>query len=386
MKEFTEKVFCEIDKLSKKYTELLVDICNIESKSDNKEGVNEVGAYLADVAKKFGYSIKKREFEKAGNVYSFTLNSDGKKKMISLSGHMDTVFEKGVFGYPPTKIEGDRIYGPGVQDCKGGIAIFMLVLEALKNCGYSERPVRLILQSDEEVSSSLSEKGTIDFMLEEAKGSVAFLNGEGHNRGYITVGRKGIVKKKITIKGNAVHAGMYVGGVSAIKEAAHKIIELEKGSDVKSVTFNCGIIKGGTTINTVADNCEIYVEYRFKTVKQQKAAEEKFRKIVNTSYVEGTESVAEELSYRAPMERTEANEKLAGIISRISEEYGFGELKMYESPGGADAAYTTLAGIPTIDSIGTEGSDCHSLRENAVISSIPKLAKLTASVIINFPE
>ena len=128
------------------------------------------------------------------------------------------------------------------------------------------------------------------------------------------------------------------------------------------------------------------MEYRFKTLAQQKEAEEKFNRVVNTSYVEGTKSHAVELSTRIPMERTAANERLAKFVSDISVKYGFGELKMFESPGGADAAYTSHAGIPSVDSIGPEGANCHSTREMAVLSSIPRLAKLTAAVIMECPE
>lgn len=154
---------------------MFIDACNIESKSEDKEGVDKVGDYFASVAENMGYTIRKKEFEKAGNVYSFTYNPTGKKKPISISGHMDTVHVKGIFGYPPTKIEGDYVYGPGVNDCKGNIAVELMVMEALKLCGYDERPVKLILQSDEEVNSCLSEHKTLEFMLEEAKGSAAFL-------------------------------------------------------------------------------------------------------------------------------------------------------------------------------------------------------------------
>ena len=386
MNALTQKVFSEIDELSDKYLNILIDICNIESKSDDKEGVNKVGAYLASLAEELGYKIRKREFEKAGDVYSFAYNPNGKKGQISLSGHMDTVFENGSFGYPPVKIDGEYLTGPGVQDCKGGIAIFLLVMEALKKCNYDERCVKLILQSDEEVSSSLSERGTIDFIVEEAKGSVAFLNGEGHSDGHITVARKGIIKKKIKIKGKACHAGACTSGISAIKEAAHKIIELEKDNDATGITFNCGMINGGIGINTVPEECEVYLEYRFKTCKQQKQAEDRLNRIVNTSYVEGTQSILEEISTRAPMERTEGNEWLAKVLNDISIECGFGELKPTEVSGGADAAYATLAGIPTVDSLGTEGAYCHTTNERALISSIPKMAKLVASTIINFPD
>ena len=99
MNELTKQVFEKIDELADKYLNVLIDACNIESKSEDKEGVDKVGIYFESIAKDMGYIIKKKEFERAGDVYSFTYNPTGKKKQISLSAHMDTVHVKGAFGY-----------------------------------------------------------------------------------------------------------------------------------------------------------------------------------------------------------------------------------------------------------------------------------------------
>lgn len=387
MNELTQKVFNKIDELSHKYLNVLIDSCNIESKTEDKEAVDKVGDFFASIAKEMGYTIKKREFEKAGDVYSFTYNPGGKKKQISLSTHMDTVHAKGIFGYPPTRIEGDYVYGPGVNDSKGNIAVQLLVMEALKACGYDERPVKLILQSDEEVNSYLSENKTLEFIVEEAKGSAAFLNAENIEPDrLLTVGRKGITSHIVTVKGKKIHAGWCVNGASAIKEAAHKIIEFEKDNDNDGITFNCGVINGGGVTNIVADTCELRVEYRFKNMEQKKIADEKFERIVSTSYVKGTHSTSEQISTRLPMEADDKNKKLVETINDICKQVGIEPFGMAETPGGADSAYPSLAGIPTVDSIGIEGSGAHTLNEKARISSMPEMAKVVAAVIINFPE
>jgi len=387
MKEKVQNVFNKIDELSDKYLNILIEACNIESKSEDKEGVDKVGEYFASIAKEQGYVIKKKEFEKAGNVYSFTLNPDGKKKQISLSGHMDTVHVKGAFGYPPTRVEGDYVYGPGVNDCKGNIVVELLVMEALKECGYKERPVKLILQSDEEVNSGLSNHGTLDFMVEEAKGSAAFLNAENISTDRnLTIGRKGIINHKITIKGKRIHAGACTKGANPLKQAAHMIIEFEKDNDLNGITFNCGVLNGGTASNIVPDECVMFVEYRFKTMEQKKIADEKFKRIVETVYVEGTSCEIEQLSNRLPLEPDEKNKKLVETINEICKSVGIEPFGMVESAGGADSAYPSLAGIPTVDSIGIEGDSCHTINERARISSIAEMAKVAAAIIINFPE
>ena len=50
------------------------------------------------------------------------------------------------------------MYGPGVMDCKGGIVAAIMAMEALEKCGFTERPVQLLLQSDEENGSATSNK------------------------------------------------------------------------------------------------------------------------------------------------------------------------------------------------------------------------------------
>ena len=86
------------------------------------------------------------------------------------------------------------------------------------------------------------------------------------------------------------------------------------------------------------------------------------------------------------MEVDEKNLNLIEKINEICKNVGLEPLKTKESAGGADSAYVSLAGIPTVDSIGIEGEDCHTINERARISSIAEMAKVAAAVIINFPE
>ena len=121
-------------------------------------------------------------------------------------------------------------------------------------------------------------------------------------------------------------------------------------------------------------------------MEQKKIADEKFERIVKTSFVEGTYSSFERINNRLPMEADDKNKKLVEIINDICKQVDIEPFGMAETPGGADSAYPSLAGIPTVDSIGIEGSGAHTLNENARISSIPEMAKVVAAIIINFPE
>ena len=73
--------------------------------------------------------------------------------------------------------------------------------------------------------------------------------------------------------------------------------------------------------------------------------------------------------------------KLFEHINAVAQKYGFGEMKEFYSNGGSDAAYTTLAGIPTVDDIGPIGDNYHTKDEWCDISSIAGSAKLIAASI-----
>jgi metal-dependent amidase/aminoacylase/carboxypeptidase family protein len=59
-----------------------------------------------------------------------------------------------------------------------------------------------------------------------------------------------LYRVRVNITGKAAHSGMhYAHGRSAIREAAYKILQLEKASDEKRITYNCGKIEGGKAEN-----------------------------------------------------------------------------------------------------------------------------------------
>ncbi len=81
------------------------------------------------------------------------------------------------------------------------------------------------------------------------------------------------------------------------------------------------------------------------------------------------------------MPYTEGNRKLFSYYDQIAREYGFGAIEASVTGGGSDAAYTTIAGVPTICSCGIEGIGEHTLNEQASLSSLPKRSLLLALAI-----
>ena len=376
------KLFESIDALREEYVQVLLDVCSIESPTESKAGVDAVGRYFIERAKRHGWRVDVHREEISGDVVAITMNADAPGAPIALSGHTDTVHPIGSFGTPPARVEGERLYGPGATDCKGGIVAAFLAMDALERCGFRERPVMLLLQSDEENSSRNSKKRTIGYICEMARNAAAFLNCEGHNRGYVCLERKGILKYQFRVLGKAVHASTCGEGISAIAEAAHKILALEQLRDGGEwgVTCNCGLIRGGSAENSVPAECVFTADIRVTNEEDSLAAREYVRRVAETSYIAGSSCEVVLKSYRVPMVLTERNLELLARINEIYSAVGLPEMRHRKSSGGSDAADVTEYGIPCVDSIGVTGEFIHSVNEYMEIPSLSEAAKRIAAI------
>lgn len=380
-----DALFSKIDELEADYIKVWEEFCNIESPTSYKEGVDAAGKYMIRKAEEFGWKVEVFPQTVSGDCVCITMNPDAPKPPIALSGHIDTVHPVGLFGTPAVHFEDDKIYGPGVVDCKGGVVASLYAMAALQECGFTDRPVMLLLQSDEEVGSRFSGKATIGWICQKAKDAVAFLNCEGfHDK--IILERKGIQRYEFTVKGVSAHSSGCYDGVNAIAEAAHKILELEKFKDKDGITCSCNIISGGTAPNTVPETCTVIADFRIATREQMEQVEQKVQEVASTSYIEGSACTAQKISYRVAMEASEKNDKLFEHINKIYGENGLPILPRGKTRGGSDAADVTAFGIPCVDSLGTQGKHIHRPDEYSFVSSLSASAKRLASIVYCFDE
>ncbi len=385
-----KKMLCDlIDSRYEEMKQTLVEMALIESPSEYKEGVDKVCDYIRAFCEKMGMDVTVHDYEKAGKTLVAVFNKDSGKKGVALMGHMDTVHFVGKFGDNPIKIDGDFIYGPGVFDCKGGLVIAMYAVKALKDIGYDNRPVKFIFSGDEEVGHLLSDDMGAEVFRQESKDIMAAINCEsGMLDGRIAVGRKGSARYRIDIKGIAAHSGNDPDkGASAIREAAHKILEIERNTDFKNTTYSCGVISGGTVPNIIPDKCSFIVDVRIREREAIETSRKLLEEITGTSYVEGTSSGMNVLlkAYE-PMEETPENNKLYKLFEIAGEEVGASKTVPYFSGGGSDAFFTSKMGVPTICGTGIMGEANHTLKERARLSSLPERAKVLAAMIYDLPD
>jgi len=378
------QVFEKIDELNSEYIKIWEDVSNIESPTSCKEGIDKVGEYFADLAKKHGWKVEVEKQDKSGDVVCITMNTDSELAPVTLSGHSDTVHPVGLFGNPPVRMDEKNIYGPGVNDCKGGIVAGFLAMDALKKCGFTARPVRMIIQTDEEGGSAMSDKKTIEYICEKSKDSVAFINLEPYVEGITVLKRKGIVSYKFEVTGIEGHSSRCaILGANAVVDAAYKIIELDKIKDDAGTTCNCAIVNGGTVVNTIPGKCSFSVNFRYVNNEDYEWIDNYVHELANTVHVPGCTCTVESLGDRPAMELTDTNLKLLEKVNGIFAKNGLETLEAGSSQGGSDAAYVTQAGIPCLDSLGTFGKYIHSVKEYAELDSLAVSAKRIAAICLD---
>lgn len=375
------EVFKKIDELNDTYLNVWEQACTIESPTNYKAGVDAVGGFFAKMAEARGWKVEYSRQKISGDVVCITMNPQLDAAPITVSGHIDTVHPVGRFGTPAVHRDSEKIYGPGVTDCKGGVVAGFYAMDALWQCGYDKRPVRLLLQTDEEGSSMQSGKATIGYICEKAKDSVAFLNLETHGRGSTCLTRKGVVAFRFYVTGRAGHSSRCVTeGANAVIDAAYKMIELDKLKDDDGITCNCAIVSGGMVANSIPGECTFTVEFRYANAEQYAWLCRYVEELAATEHVPGCSCTYEVISERVSMEPNEKNLALLDTANKLLAENGLPELKAIKLRGGSDAADATACGIPCLDSLGTRGGGSHTIHEFAYLESLAEAARRIAAI------
>ncbi|HYI95083.1 MAG TPA: M20 family metallopeptidase, partial [Bryobacteraceae bacterium] len=272
----------------------------------------------------------------------FNLPGNRKQGQILALGHSDTVYPLGTLERMPYHEKNGRLWGPGVFDMKGGIAMFVYAMRALKELDIPvKRRIVLQLNSDEEIGSpssrSLTEK--------EAQRSVAVLVLEPSAGvdGKAKTGRKGVGDYTVTVRGKAAHAGLdFTSGANAIVELARQIEVIASFTDLdRGLTVNPGVISGGTRTNVVAEAAQVAVDFRIARLKDAAVLHRQFLRLKPFDK-RCTVSVTGGLN-RPPLERTPAVIALFRKAQGLASEIGF-PLEETSVGGGSDGNFTAALG------------------------------------------
>lgn len=344
-------------------------LVNMQGGSYEIDKVNLVIDFLKKHFEAEGIDCRVLDTKGSCNMLVAEINQESDKKPLLLCGHCDTVFPSNTFPENPFHIKDGFAYGPGVVDMKNGIAQIFYLLVALKHFGYTDRPVKAIIVGDEENSHGL---GIADkLLMEEAQGALCCFNMESGREEGMTVGRKGGMDCHITVRGVSAHAGNdYLKGRNAIIEMSQKLPLLQALSIYEEgLTVSVGIIKGGMASNVVPEYCYAELDIRYIKLAHMDYIKEKIREVCAKTYIEGTTTEVEFVYPMPSFEETEANHKLLKFINSVEHKLGYEESKPIFVGGMSDAGYMSKVGVPTVCSMGGQGSGAHTKEERASVES-----------------
>ncbi len=291
---------------------------------------------------------------------------------ILVLSHHDTVHPMGFIARLPFKIDGDRAFGPGIYDMKGGAYLACHAFRQIcSNGGRSPLGITHLFVSDEEIGSPTS-RALIE--AEGRKAKYVLVTEPARDGGKIVTGRKGVARFDVFIKGVPAHAGAKPqDGRSAIRELGNVIQALEAMNDfARGVSVNVGVVRGGTRPNVIAEEAYAEVDMRVPTSAD---ADELVPKILGLqSRTEGvTVKVTGELN-RPPYEKSNAGAALFEHAKTLAAELGF-DLADMSTGGGSDGNFTAPH-TATLDGLGVDGEGAHTHYEQLYISSIEPRARL----------
>ena len=367
------------------FIDALREMVNIDCGSYTPDGVNRIADLCQERFEAGGWAVERIRHEPAqgheqlGDLVIGRLPGSGRTRILMI-GHTDTVFDPGTVAERPFRIEGDRAFGPGVTDMKGGLLTGFFAVEVLQAAGFEDfGTITYICNPDEEIGSPWSREA---ILAEAERADVALVLEGARENGDIVSSRKGVLDVRLEIEGRAAHAGVEPErGRSAILEAAHKTVALQAlNGRWPGVTVNVGVVQGGTRPNVVPERCVLEVDVRSpqeSTFEQAGAAVER---IANEHTVADVTVTAISNGWHRPMEKKEGGAKLAALARQVAAELGF-ELKDAATGGASDANTTSGAGVPSLDGLGPIGGDDHGPKEWLDLSSVVPRISLFAGLL-----
>jgi glutamate carboxypeptidase len=295
---------------------------------------------------------------------------------ICVMAHLDTVHPVGTLARLPIRREGNRCYGPGILDMKGGAVISLEAMAAILRAGLATKlPVTFLLTSDEEIGSP-STRDIIE--AEAARNRYVLVPEPARPDGGVVTGRYAIARFHIKTTGRPSHAGARLAeGRSAIREMAKQILAIE-AMTTEDCTFSVGVVHGGQWVNCVSTTCEAEVLTMAKRQEDLDAAVARMMGLRSS-----TSEVTLEVTRGVTRPVWEPDAQVLALYEQaraIAKSIGF-DISHQSSGGGSDGNFTGAMGVPTLDGLGVEGALAHTLEEHVLVDSLAPRARLMAGLL-----
>lgn len=360
---------------------LLERLVNIDSGTGNEAGIDRVGAIVAAELRALGAHVElSSAAPAAGRNILASVSGKGRSKLLVLA-HLDTVFADGTAAQRPFKIVGQRAYGPGVADNKGGIVAALFALKILKAVKFDDYArITLLFNTNEETGSV----GTRALIEQQSKLHDVVLNVEpGRPADGLVVWRKGSGELLVEAHGKASHAGNAPEqGRNAVMEASHQVLQMAAlGNKAAQTSVNFTVLRGGDRLNVIPHAATARADVRAATPAEFDRVEREAAAMAERRLIPDVRVLATLQRSFPPMPRNADTDRLAAALQQVYAELGL-KLTLEGSGGASDSGFSMAQGRPTIDGLGLVGGGFHADDEYVELGSIAPRLYLLARVLM----
>jgi len=370
----------------------------------NIAGVEAVRRMVEPEFRALGFTTQWIDMSAAKRAGHLVARHVGKKngKRLLLIAHLDTVFEADS-PFQRWVRQGDQGHGPGAGDDKGGIAVIVAALRAMKAAGtLKDANITVFLTGDEEDAGSPLSISRRDLVAEGKKADVALdfedLSQQDGPNGVVDMGstaRRSAGSWTLTVTGRSAHsAGVGANDYGAIYELARIIDQFRRELPEDKLTYNVGLVGGGQT--TTLDPAKIRLEATGKTniiaasavargdlraISQDQIdrVRAKMRAIVGQSLAGAKAEISFDEDGYPPMPPTAGNRALLAKLNVVNADMGLAQMgELDPARRGAGDISFVAADVDGLVGLGPASDGSHTDKEVVDIPSIAKQAKRAA--------
>jgi len=375
---------------------------NQNSGSHNLAGVEAVGRMVRAELEPLGFTVRwvpLPQTGRAGHLIATHKGAPGRKRLL-LIGHLDTVFELDS-PFQRWERKGDQGHGPGAADDKGGVAVMIAALRAMRAAGtLRDANIEIVLTGDEEDSGTPLQLARADLVAAGKRADAALdFEGLAQDNGLDmgSIARRGVVDWTLRVSGRSAHSsGVFSAsaGYGANYELARIIDTLRRELPEDKLTFNVGLVAGGTTARL--DKDEVRAEVTGKTniiaaealargdlraisPEQLIRATAKMRSIVATALLGAKAEIDFGDGGYPPMPPTAGNQALLDRLNLVNRDLGLAAMAALDplKRGAGDISFVA-ADVDGLVGLGPSSSGDHTADEAVDIPSIFKQARRAA--------